>query len=65
MASLTRDTKATYTIHEKVTVNTSDREEHTFCGIMFSIQCKEVLPVDHIVITSISIRGGLGPLTVW
>ena len=34
-------------------------------GIMFPIRCKKVLPVDHIVISSISVRGALGPLTVW
>ena len=32
---------------------------------MFPVQCKEILPLDHIIITSISVRGGLGPLTVW
>mmetsp|Transcript_28258 Transcript_28258/g.40980 ORF Transcript_28258/g.40980 Transcript_28258/m.40980 type:complete len:436 (+) Transcript_28258:943-2250(+) len=32
---------------------------------MFPIKCKEVLPVDHIVMNSISVRGRLGPLTVW
>ena len=32
---------------------------------MFPIQCKEILPIDHILLTSISIRGALGPLTIW
>ena len=32
---------------------------------MFPIQCKEVLPIDHIYISSISVRGALGPLTIW
>lgn len=65
MAALDRPTEATYAIHEKVTVDTTDREDHTFCGIMFPIKCKNILPIDHIVINSISVRGRLGPLTVW
>jgi len=32
---------------------------------MFPIECREVLPVNNIVITSVSVRGRLGPLTVW
>lgn len=34
-------------------------------GVMFPIKCKDDLPVDHILIKSISVRGQLGPLTVW
>lgn len=65
MAAFDRPTEATYAINESITVDTTDREDHTFCGIMFPIRCKKVLPVDHIVIRSISVRGALGPLTVW
>jgi len=32
---------------------------------MFPIKCKAILPVDHIVVNAISVRGRLGPLTVW
>jgi hypothetical protein len=65
MASLFRPKFATYVINEKVTIDTTDREDHSFCGITFPVQCKSVLPVDHIVINSIAVRGCLGPLTVW
>jgi hypothetical protein len=65
MACLNRPTFATYTIAEKVTIDTTDNEDHTFCGIAFPIQAKRVLPVDHIIINSICVRGKLGPLTVW
>lgn len=34
-------------------------------GIMFPVKCKDLLPVDHLVIKSVSVRGRLGPLTVW
>ncbi|KAL7461067.1 hypothetical protein ACHAXS_001508 [Conticribra weissflogii] len=65
MAALNRATKANYVIHDHVEAETSDREDHTFCGIMFPVKCKAVLPIDHVVINSVSVRGALGPLTVW
>mmetsp|Transcript_9248 Transcript_9248/g.19315 ORF Transcript_9248/g.19315 Transcript_9248/m.19315 type:complete len:496 (-) Transcript_9248:457-1944(-) len=65
MAALNRATKANYVIHDHVEAETSDREDHTFCGIMFPVKCKDVLPIDHVVINSVSVRGALGPLTVW
>jgi hypothetical protein len=37
----------------------------SFSGIMFPIKCKNLLPVDHLVINSVAVRGRLGPLTVW
>ena len=33
--------------------------------MMFPIKAKEILPVDKIVVRSISVRGGMGPMTVW
>ena len=42
-----------------------DREDHTFCGIMFPIKAKRSLPIHQIVINSLSVRGRLGPITVW
>jgi len=65
MASMLRPKSATYVINEKVTIDTTDREDHTFCGIAFPIQCKKILPVCHIVINSISVRGALGELSVY
>lgn len=65
MAALNRPTNATYAVHENITVDTLDNEDHTFCGIMFPIKCKDLLPVDHLVLKSVAVRGHLGPLTVW
>jgi len=65
MAALFRPKEATYTISENVTVDTTDFEDHSFCGIMFPIEGKKILPVDHLVIESLSVRGGLGGMTVW
>lgn len=65
MAAFNRLKKATYQLHESVSVDTQDNEDHTFCGIMFPIKCKDLLPVDHISIRSLAVRGQLGPMTVW
>mmetsp|Transcript_39419 Transcript_39419/g.45398 ORF Transcript_39419/g.45398 Transcript_39419/m.45398 type:complete len:486 (+) Transcript_39419:198-1655(+) len=65
MAALHRPTNATYETHENVTIDTQDNEDHTFCGIMFPVKCKDILPVDHLVIKSVSVRGQLGSMTVW
>lgn len=32
---------------------------------MFPVKCKDNVPVEHVVINSIAVRGQLGPLTVW
>jgi len=32
---------------------------------MFPVKCKDILPLDHLVINSVAVRGALGPLTVW
>jgi hypothetical protein len=32
---------------------------------MFPVKCKDNLPIDHIMIHTIAIRGRLGPITVW
>ena len=32
---------------------------------MFPVKCKELLPLDHVMIHSVAVRGRLGPLTVW
>ncbi|KAI2495036.1 hypothetical protein MHU86_19468 [Fragilaria crotonensis] len=65
MAALNRPTEATYVVHDRVTVETTDNEDHTFCGVMFPVKCKDNLPLDHVIINSIAVRGRLGPITVW
>jgi hypothetical protein len=32
---------------------------------MFPVKCKDLLPLDHLSIRSLAVRGQLGPLTVW
>jgi hypothetical protein len=36
-----------------------------FSGIMFPVKCRDLLPLHHLVINSVAVRGQLGPMTVW
>ena len=36
-----------------------------YSGIMFPVECKNELPLDHILINSVSVRGRLGPISVY
>lgn len=65
MAAAERATVANYTISDSYEVDTKDHEDHTFSGVMFTVMCRDELPVDFIELYSISVRGDLGPLTVW
>lgn len=65
MTSLRLQTEADYTINEQCTFDTRDHEDHTFCGIMFGIECQRILPLKFVEIQQIWVRGELGPLTVW
>jgi len=63
--ALVRARAADYDVHEQCQMDTQDHEDHTFCGVMFSILVKADLPVDFVEIDALSVRGDLGPLTVW
>ena len=52
-------------VHESFTVDTRDHEDHTFCGIMFKVECETDLPCRYLEIQSVHVRGDLGPMTVW
>jgi hypothetical protein len=43
--ALTRARAAEYDVHETSQMKTGDNEDHTFCGVMFSILVKADLPV--------------------
>ena len=38
---------ADYTVDESFAVDTRDHEDHTFCGIMFDLIVKDLLPVQY------------------
>lgn len=64
-AVLRRPTVANHIVQERVTVDTQDHEDHTFCGVVFDVKCTESLPIQFVEITSLAVRGSLGPMTVW
>ena len=43
--SLDLQVSADYAVHETYTVDTTDREDHTFCGIMFDVEAKKQVSV--------------------
>ena len=65
-SSLTNMKKtADYLVQESYQAETQDHEDHTFCGVMFDVQTKKALPLEFIEISSVWVRGGLGPLAVY
>ena len=47
--------------YESTTANDRD---HAFSGIMFDVRCRALLPVAHVEVVALSVRGDLGPMTV-
>lgn len=64
-AATRREKRANYFVHDNYEVDTHDHEDHTFCGIMFDVEIRDELPIDHIQIESVWVRGALGELTVY
>ena len=59
------ETSLNYT-HESFEMSTLDHDDHAFCGIMFDVTVdSKDMPVDCFQIEEISVRGGLGQMTVW
>ena len=65
MASLTRPSVASYSVAHRYDAETHDHEDHTFSGVMFTLLCKDELPLEFIEVSSLWVRGELGPMTVW
>lgn len=61
---LQRQLAAEKLVHQSVSAETADYEDHTFAGIMFDIRTHK-LPAEYIEVQSIWLRGDLGPITVW
>ena len=53
-------------VHESFVVDTRDHEDHTFCGVMFDAECDTHLPAEYLEVSSLWVRGQLGPSrTAW
>ena len=69
-AILQRPVEANYTTTEAYNVVTEDQEDHTFSGIMFDVFARndgatKYLPIEHVEITGIGVRGDLGRMRVF
>ena len=53
-----------YETDENHEMSTTDHEDHTFAGIMFTVECLD-RAIRNVVIRGVSVRGELGPMTVW
>ena len=45
-------------------MHTTDHEDHTFSGIMFTVECLD-RAIQTVVVRAVHVRGELGPMTVW
>ena len=57
-------TVSNYETHENHEMITKDHEDHTFSGIMFVVECLDNA-IRNVVVRGVSVRGELGPMTVW
>ena len=48
-----------------ICVRSNRQQDHTFCGIMFNVEVLDDLPVDHVQINSIWVRGALGDMSIY
>ena len=64
-AVLERPRVANYIADVSYEVNTADHEDHTFFGIMFDLEAKGDLPIEHLILNEVWVRGDLGHVTVW
>ena len=46
-------------------IDMRDHKDHSFSGIVFDIVAKKSLPLEYLEISSVKVRGELGPLTVY
>eukprot|EP01059_Diplonema_ambulator_P020546 TRINITY_DN3436_c0_g9_i1.p1 TRINITY_DN3436_c0_g9~~TRINITY_DN3436_c0_g9_i1.p1 ORF type:complete len:547 (+),score=62.79 TRINITY_DN3436_c0_g9_i1:56-1642(+) len=57
---------ADYTVTEAFTADTADHMDHTFCGLMCDVRCREdTPPLEFIQLQGIRVRGDLGRVRVF
>ncbi|KAH9253764.1 hypothetical protein BASA81_008382 [Batrachochytrium salamandrivorans] len=52
-------------LESNLVANTRDYEDHTFSGIIFILEARNVLPIDFVEVHSIAVRGRLGRMSVY
>ena len=51
-------------VHQEVTVETHDSQDHSYAGVMFNVECKPAA-LQYLELSALWVRGDLGPITVW
>lgn len=65
MDRLQRQRTAATLVHQAVEAQTQDHMDHTFAGVMFAVRSGQKLPYEYLEISTVWVRGGLGPISVW
>jgi hypothetical protein len=65
MDRLHRQRTAATLVHQAVEAQTQDHMDHTFAGVMFDVRSGQKLPYEYLEISTVWVRGGLGPISVW
>jgi len=65
MDRLQRQRTAATMVHQSVEAQTADHMDHTFAGVMFDVRAARKLPYEYLEISTVWVRGGMGPMTVW
>ena len=52
-------------VPQEALVTTNDNNDHSFSGIMFTLEACSHLPLHHLEIEAVAVRGRLGQMTVW
>jgi hypothetical protein len=63
--ALCRTKAKSQVVHQQERIQTNDHKDHLFSGVMFDVECNDTCPLEFLEISSIWIRGDLGPITVW
>jgi len=65
MAAVNRPKIANYEQDGRCHAAPRDLRDHPFCGIMFSVRCRAEVSLEYLEVSSVWVRGHLGPTTVW
>ncbi|GMI26316.1 hypothetical protein TeGR_g7155, partial [Tetraparma gracilis] len=61
----TQSSSTVYSYDRTLSLPSSDHQDHTFCGVSFSIATKPDAPCTQLQITSLSVRGALGRVSIY
>ena len=51
-------------VHQELTVDTQDSQDHSYAGVMFDVMCTAAA-LQYLEVSAVWVRGDLGAMTVW